>query len=397
MKRVLIAYPQMMLGGSTTSLLSLLNEIDTTRYVIDLLLSFAGGPYAGSVPASINVLPYGYLYQDARSRKVHRLLSPRYMIAKTASQILGKLHHNVHLSWQYLEEKDVDFYRDVEEQYDVAIAFLEGQMCKYVAKHVKAKRKIAWIHIDYKKSKFDPKYDKKSLSQFEKIVLVSSRCKDSFCECFPELSERAVVIENILSSKYLFQLAGETIELPAISNDRLNLVTTCRISFASKALDRAVRVFARLQEQNPETVKRLKWYILGDGADKLELEKMIADFGLQDIIQLLGMKANPYPIVSKMDLFFLPSLWEGKPMAVTEAQILGLPALITRYTSAPEQVRDGIDGMIVDNSEDGIYFGLKSIIEHPEKITEWKSKVLMHDYSNISEIQKVEALIDGFQ
>lgn len=395
MKKILFAYPQMMLGGSTTSLLSLLNEIDTSKYEVDLLLSFAGGPYAESIPSYVNVLPYGYRYQDARSRKVHRLLSLRYMIVKTAAQIVGKMHQNMRLSWQYLEEKDVDFYRDIEEEYDVAIAFLEGQMCKYVANHVKAKRKIAWIHIDYKKSSFDPKYDKRSLSQFDKIVLVSEKCKDSFCECFPELSDRAVVVENILSSKYLYLLASKSVELPDISKDQLNLVTTCRISFASKGLDRAVRAIVRLREQQPELVEKLVWYILGDGGDKPALEKLISDNGLQDTIQLLGMQANPYPYVSKMDLFFLPSLWEGKPMAVTEAQILGLPALVTRYTSAPEQIRNGIDGMIVENSEQGVYEGLQYVLMHSEEIEKWRRETAATRYDNPEEIKVVEDLIDG--
>lgn len=394
-KKIIFAYPQMMLGGSTTSLLSLLNEIDTSKYEIHLLLSFAGGPYAGDIPAYVNVLPYGYLYQDAKTRTLHRLLSPRYLAAKVVALIVGKLHNNMRLSWQYLEEKDVDFYRNVEEEYDVAIAFLEGQMCKYVANHVRAKRKIAWIHIDYMQSGFNPKYDEASLAQFDKIVLVSVKCKESFCKSFPKLSDRTVVIENILSSKYLHQLAEEPAVLPPISKEKLNLVTTCRISFTSKGLDRAIRAIARLRDEEPAIPDKLAWYIIGDGGDKPALEKLICDYKLQNTVFLLGMKPNPYPYVRKMDLFFLPSLWEGKPMAVTEAQILGLPALVTKYTSATEQIRHGTDGMIVDNSEDGVYKGVRYVLTHLEEIEKWRRETMSTRYDNPDEIITIEDLIDG--
>ena len=385
----------MMLGGSTTSLLSLLNEIDVSRFDISLLLSFSGGPYANDVPSFVHVLPYAYRYQDARSRKLHRILSPQYMLAKVAAKTVGMAHRNPRLSWQYLEEKDVDFYRDIEEEYDVAVAFLEGQMCKYVADHVKAKRKIAWIHIDYKQSRFDPKYDVRSLSQFDKIVLVSDKCKESFCECFPDLCEKAVVIENILSAKYLLRRSEESVDMPSLSEGDLNLVTTCRISFSSKGLDRAARAIARLRDDHAQGFERLRWYILGDGQDKPALEKLIDDLELKETIHLLGMKPNPYPYLANMDLFFLPSIWEGKPMAVTEAQILGLPALVTRYTSAPEQIRDGVDGMIVDNSEDGVYEGLRYVLSHPEDVERWRAQTKNTRYDNPEEIKTIEELIDG--
>ena len=82
-------------------------------------------------------------------------------------------------------------------------------------------------------------------------------------------------------------------------------------------------------------------------------------------------------------------------MVVTEAFMMELPALVTEYSSAREQVRDGIDGIIVENSEQGIYDGLLKIIDHPEIIEELKKNVLATDYSNVEEMKKVEALIDG--
>ena len=153
MKKVLIAYPAMMLGGSTTSLLSILYNLDSRKYKIDLLLAFNTGDWLEDIPKNVTLLEPAYKYQDKKSRYIHRLLSPRFMLVKCISKIMEKKDGNIVRAGQYLEMKDVDFYRDIDKEYDVAVSFLEGQTCKYVAKHVVARKKIAWIHVDYKQSR----------------------------------------------------------------------------------------------------------------------------------------------------------------------------------------------------------------------------------------------------
>ena len=80
-------------------------------------------------------------------------------------------------------------------------------------------------------------------------------------------------------------------------------------------------------------------------------------------------------------------------MVVSEAFMMGLPALVTEYSSAREQVRDGVDGIIVENSEQGIYEGLSKIIDNPEIIDRLKQNVLNTDYSNVDEMEKILDII----
>ena len=392
MKKVLFAYPGMRVGGSTTSLLSILNSLDYTKYQVDLSLAFKGGELIDCVPKEVHILELAYKYQDKRSRIFHRLFSPRYMDAEAVSRFIQLRDHSKLHALQYVGMKDVEFYKDIDTEYDVAISFLEGRTCRFVANHVKAKKKIAWIHVNYVDAGFDPKYDKKDMSAFDKIVFVSDDCKSAFDGCFPELSDRTLVIENILSANHIRSMADEMIELQ-VDTTKINLVTTCRITFESKALDRAVKVINKIKQINPSF--DLRWYIIGDGGDYAALKNLIYKYSLQDEIILLGSKVNPYPYLEDMSLFFLPSRREGKPMSVTEAFMMGLPALVTEYSSAREQVKDGVDGIIVENSEEGIYKGLLKIIENPELINELKKNVVNTDYSNVEEMKKVEQLIDG--
>lgn len=392
MKRILFAYPGMSVGGSATSLLSILGSLDYSKYQVDLSLAFMGGELEYRIPKEVNILEPAYKYQDKRNRVLHRLMSPRYMFVEMVSRLI-KIRDNSKLhALQYIGMKDVEFYRDIETEYDVAIAFLEGRTCRFVANHVKAKRKIAWIHVNYRDVGFEPKYDREDMSAFERIVFVSDDCKEAFDECLPEFDERTVVIENILSAKFVQSREKELNELQ-VDNKKVNLVTTCRIDFSHKGLDRAVFSLEKIKQKTD--ISRLRWYIIGDGIDMDRLRIMIFEKQLSETIVLIGKKNNPIPYLKDMSMFFLPSRYEGKPMAVTEAFMMGLPALVTEYSSAREQVRDGIDGIIVENSEQGIYDGLLKIIEHPEIISGLKKNVLTTDYSNVEEMKKVEALIDG--
>lgn len=391
-KKLLFAYPAMMVGGSTTSLLSVLNGLDYGKYEVDLLLNSHTGELLHMIPQQVNLLPPALKYTDRKQEYLHRLLSPKYMYHFIKSKSIVKKTGVSIRGAQYLEMKDVEFFRNIEKEYDVAISFLEGDRCKFISRHVKAKKKIAWIHVNYADAKFEPDYDRESLSLMDTIVLVSEDCKRDFDAAFPGFSKKSVIIENILSAEYVQGRAKEKIDV-SVDKSKINLVTACRISNKSKAIDRAVRAFARLKQDH--MIDNLVWYIIGDGSDLELIRTMIHDNQLESNIKLLGMQLNPYPYFKDMSMFFLPSLWEGKPMVVTEAFMIGLPALVTEYSSAREQVRDGVDGMIVDNSEQGVYEGLLKIIEHPEIIEDLKKNVLQTDYSNIEEMKKIEALIEG--
>ena len=390
-KRIIIAYPAMMIGGSTTSLLSILNRLDYDQYDVDLLLSSHSGELLDQIPSQVKLLPPARKYTSRRQDYLHRLISPKYLWHWWKSRRIAKQTGHHIQGAQYREWKDIDFFCKIPGEYDVAIAFLEGDRCKFVARHIKARRKLAWIHVNYLDAHFNPEYDRDTMCCFDQIATVSESCKEAFCKAFPELTERTLVVENILASEYVRGRAGN---IPALilDNQCINLVTVCRIDFSSKGLDRGVEAIARLRREGRG--EKLRWYIVGDGGDMTKLRQMITDHHLEDVIVPCGGHPNPYPYLLGQTLFFFPSRWEGKPMAVTEAFMMGLPVLATEYTSAREQIRDGIDGKVIENSTEGIYGGLLYIIEHENAIQEWKENVLATDYSNDDEMKKVIGMIE---
>lgn len=392
-KTVLFVYPQMMMGGSTTSLLSVLNNLNYSEYDVDLLLLYEGGPLFDRVPHKVNILPFGHRFQNKCERKLRRLLSPKYFFTYLCSRFVFIKTHNEINAQQYIGSKDVDLFRKVDKNYDVAIGFLEGPADRLVANRIKAKKKIGWFHLDYIECGYIPKYDKGYFGKLDNIVLVSSECKKSFDDVFPEYVDKTIVIENILSNNYIRNLSQENAsEKIIIEKQKVNFVSTCRIDFSHKGLDRVIEIINNDKEN--KLWDKFKWYIIGDGPDKERLQQLIEVSSLRNRIILLGNKINPFPYMKDMDMFFLPSRFEGKPMAVTEAMILGIPALVTNYSSAYEQINNDVDGIIVDNNNDGILLGLQKILSNKSIINKLRENVKSKDYSNVSEMEKIYMLFE---
>lgn len=85
----------------------------------------------------------------------------------------------------------------------------------------------------------------------------------------------------------------------------------------------AVRVFAKFHEAFPDA----KMLILGDGDDREELEGIISSEHLSNVVILAGVREDINKLYSVMDVFFMPSLYEGLPVSAVEAQAAGLPCM----------------------------------------------------------------------
>lgn len=85
----------------------------------------------------------------------------------------------------------------------------------------------------------------------------------------------------------------------------------------------AIRVFAKFHEAFPDG----KMLILGDGDNRDELKKTIMTEHLSDAVILAGVREDINKLYSVMDVFFMPSLYEGLPVSAVEAQAAGLPCV----------------------------------------------------------------------
>ena len=107
-----------------------------------------------------------------------------------------------------------------------------------------------------------------------------------------------------------------------------------------------------------------------------KIKKAIDERGAGGYITLTGSQKNPYPYIKEADLLVCSSYFEGYNLTVAEAVVLGVPVLSTRCAGPCEILDGGEYGMIVENSEDGLYEGLKKLLCDKALLENYREKAI---------------------
>ena len=391
--KLLVCFIQAHIGGAMTSLVNFLNALDTDKYDVDVMFYENNGRHG--IKDDINILPQGKMHQSrSASNILKKALSPLYLWAVVRDRYYKKIKNNKRKAVQIMSKQGCKYSRRLKKEYDIAVAYEFTWCMNYVTKRVKAKKKVLWHHVEFEKSGMDFKVDKKALNKADALVFVSDDCMKSYAQKHPEHKDKLYFVPNLLSSAYVRAKGDEqNAVLPFEERDSLlKFVTVARISFEHKGLDRAVNAFARLKKEG--LANNVKWVIIGKGGDEEKLRNMICNLGLEDIIFPIGVRENPIPYLKKFDCFLLPSRHEGKPMVITESFIMGVVPIVTEYTSAREQIKDGVDGLVFDNNEGALYEGIKKVITNPHILSEMRNNILNSDYGNEKEIAVFDNLVE---
>lgn len=134
-----------------------------------------------------------------------------------------------------------------------------------------------------------------------------------------------------------------------------NVVAIGRLS-PEKDHSKLIEAFVAYHSANPGS----NLLIIGDGPLRSDLEQQIDTAGAGNFIMLAGQRLNPYPALSRASAFVLSSLHEGQPMVLFEAMILRRPIICTDMPG-PRDVLQNQYGLIVDNSVEGVLFGLNAL------------------------------------
>ncbi|HDH7461920.1 TPA: glycosyltransferase, partial [Escherichia coli] len=94
--------------------------------------------------------------------------------------------------------------------------------------------------------------------------------------------------------------------------------------------------------------KKIKCVFIGDGELYGEMADFINDNALHDSVKLLGWRNDTPILLNAMDIFVLPSLWEGMPLAILEAKSCGLPCVVSNI-QGNRNIINGVDnGLLFD-------------------------------------------------
>jgi glycosyltransferase involved in cell wall biosynthesis len=396
MKKILISSYDMEVGGVERSLISMLGNIDNSRYKIDLMLFKHQGDFMNLLPQNSNLLPEVPQYSTFRKSIGETFKDKHYSIG--FSRILSKIRTNLvnktkrfeepgYFQMQMMWKYALPFLPEIKEEYDVAISYLWPH--DFVAEKVHAKKKLGWIHTDFSTIETDINLDLKVWNKFDHIIAVSEECKKSFVQKYKDLEEKVIVIENITSPKFILEMSKGNITNPMLFDPRFKLLTVARLSHA-KGIDQAVEALKKLIDKG---LHDIVWYVVGYGGDEDFIRKLIAQSNLENNFILLGKQTNPYPFIKACDLYVQPSRYEGKAVTVTEAKVLSKPILITNYPTAKSQVEHGVDGVICDLSIECLSDGIETMYKKRELRNKLISNLKDMDFNNNDELNKLYNII----
>ena len=395
-KRILIVSHALELGGAERSLIGLLEALDPKRCDIDLFLLQHKGELMHAIPKYVHLLPevpaYTVLARPMKDtlREGHLLLTGARFIGKLMAYHYAKSkHYTDHgVSLEYSHKFTCPFMPPIQQnqEYDLAISFLTPHY--FVAKKVRAKKKIAWIHTDYSRVQVNISSELTMWNAYDYIVSISQSVSKSFLQVFPSLTSKILLIENILPYSLILDQSREHL---IVQKDKyIHLLSVGRYCTA-KNFDNIPDICSRLIQQG----FKIRWYIIGFGGDEPLIQQKISDAHMQDHVILLGKKANPYPYIKACDLYVQPSRYEGKCVSVIEAQILAKPVVITDYSTSSSQLEAGVDGVIVPMDNEGCAAGIAALLRNPDKMRQLSANCKKRDHSNAQEVEKIYQLVEA--
>lgn len=393
MRRIFITSFDLEIGGVERSLISMLKSFDYEKNSINLMLYRHTGELFQYLDKRVNLLEENKSYKTIREGilKIFKDGNIGIGIERVRARLKGRKNEsgldNV-VQLQYMSKYSMKKFPEIKEKYDIAISYLWPH--HFVNEKVKAKIKIAWIHTDYSMVNIDEEEDFEIWNKYDYICAVSKECRNSFLKKYPKLEKKVIVLENITSPEFIREKAKEEATEIDVENN-FNIVTVARLSYA-KGIDNAVRALKKLHDKG---YTNIKWFVVGYGENEEQIRKLIEDLDLKSSFVLLGKRLNPYPYIKKCDLYVQPSLYEGKAVTVTEAQILGKPIMITNYATAKSQIDHLTDGYISSLSINGIVKGIEELVNDNELREMLAQNCKNKNYSNDEELNKLYKIFEG--
>lgn len=377
-KRVLFVINSLWGGGAEKVFQTLLCNLDKNKY--DITVYSVNQTHIGP-PYPMSGIEYRYIFGQLAKTGLERF----------KMRLMNKLKLTVyyHLSPKW-------FYRMfMRGRYDVEVAFIEGYATRVVSGSTnKRSKKLAWVHIDLEKNHWTDvayrsrKEEEAAYNRFDLIPVVSQSVHASMKSLFKKI-ETFLVVKNPIDERFICsQSVVFKAKLPSAA---IKLVSIGRFE-NQKGYDRLLPIVRRLVDEGYD----LSLTLLGDGSQRKSLELYINGNGLSERVSLPGFQSNPYPWLAGADLFVCSSRSEGYSTVVTEALILGLPVITTDCAGMGELLGCGRYGMIVDNDDEALYNGLKSLVVNPEKIDEYRNLASERgkDFKLSALMSQIETLID---
>ncbi len=357
-KKILIRIGSLRHGGAEKVLVTFLKNIPENKYEIDLLLNLRSGKYLDEVPGWV---------------KVFHLNTGEMITTNKPWEIPEKAYRKIYQGILKLFPQLLYKYILKDKKYDIELIANHRLLHEVLKSPLKSSKKIVWVHNDLFSI---PEYTQKKLRDFfkaDKIWVISDKIRQEFEKLAetPEEKEKLIRIYNPIDSHEITNRAEEKIQFNFSGFQDEKTFVAVGTVFPQKGFDRLIKMHKKLLDEG----LKHKILIVGDGYDFANVKNLCENLKVEETVKMVGFQSNPYPFFKHADFFILSSRYEGYPTVLFEALILKKPIIATDVSGAKEILQDGKFGMIIENSEQGIYQGMKTFLQTPEVYSTYIEKM----------------------
>ena len=385
--KIAIVLDEMSVGGIPVSCISFLKEL-CLHSKVTMFLCNTQGEFTDQIPTSAKIEAHPF---SSLSSVVKELLREKRLFSALSLAFNVGLCGKIGKHWVKSTTRLCKAMGKIsDEEFDCVIAY-HGMNIRQLTRTLyqfNAKKKIAWIHGDHPFLGKHRKDAERVYQEFDHIFCVSEETKKRFVKDFPSVKEKTRVYYNHLPVSEIVEKANIPIG-EVFAKDKTCLLTVGRIS-PEKGQDMIPRVMKILLNKN----LNVHWYIVGDGADRERIEKLVEQENLREYITLLGNKTNPYPYMKSCDVYVQPSYTEGYALTIFETALFEKPIIATDVGGARELLKDGEDILFVQPTADSIANGIERMLLEEGLKEKILNNLRGRDFSNAQEIEKIMNVIE---
>ena len=265
-------------------------------------------------------------------------------------------------------------------KYNIEFAAIHGMRDDILNSPIKSSKKIVWIHNDLRKTEFH-NYTNEEIRKFfgfDKIMVISEHIQKDFENLAKTESEKSKIVRiyNPIDTEEILKKSDASTPLSMTNHHPSSIIhhptlVSVGTVFPQKGFDRLLKVHKKLLDEG--YLHQIK--IIGDGYDFENIKNLKTELGLGKTAKMLGFTENPYPYFKNSDFYILSSRYEGFPTVLFEAITLKKNIIATDVSGVREMLEDGKLGLIVENSEKGIYDGMKKALTNPEYFEKYQENL----------------------
>lgn len=243
--------------------------------------------------------------------------------------------------------------------------------------------KIADVHNTF--------HDKKQLTRFSyrhtRLIAVGEMVKKNLMDYFGISEKRIEVIHNAVKP-FVGKIEPVKELVEARKKDNVLIGNIGRLS-EQKGIPYFIEAAEIVNKTHPEA----RYYIIGEGEDREQLEKQVYEKDLENMVIFLGYRDDIQNIIAQLDFIVLCSLWEGFPLTPIETYSVGKTVIGTAVDGTVEIIRDGVDGFLVEaRNPEVIAEKIIYLITHPEIRKQMENEAR----KRYEEVFSFEKLVDSY-